>query len=324
MRLLLLSLIPLTLLPAQQEPAAPQGVPAATKKKLSEALTKTSKLQDTTFALEWAPVGKQNNPFGRAFGDRMKGKLSGSWHDGLTLVKFANDSEDELLFAGSRMLARDGNRDWCRRRGHFADGNDLDFVPDPQALLQQLGAWPLAVTKRGAGSFEDRPVEVLSVTLTPEQVGELFWSGSLPSALQFGGGVFGQAVQIALGGAGGGRPAATAPNVTMDLAISLDPGTGQVYEIRGNAWVEKNGNGNANNVFVFRAGNVQIGGAGNDDEEEEDEEEQDEPEGPLQYEKGLPKRSKKKMSCTAFTLRLGQHGQAAKPTLSEAQQRLLK
>ena len=66
----------------------------------------------------------------------------------------------ELLLAGARMLARDDNHDWCRRRGHFADGNKLDYVPDPQALLQQLGQWPLAVTKRGAGSFDDRAKKI--------------------------------------------------------------------------------------------------------------------------------------------------------------------
>ena len=322
MRLLLLSLIPLTLLPAQQEPA-PQGVPAAAKKKLADALTKTSQQADTAFAISWGPSGKQdkNNPFGRLMGASMKGKATGSWHDGLTHVKFDGDEGDELLLAGARMLARDDNHDWCRRRGHFADGNKLDYVPDPQALMQQLGQWPLAVTKRGAGSFDDRPVEVLSVTLTGEQVAELFYAGSLPQALQYGRNVFGNAVQIAIGGGGGGRQAPPAPNLTVDLAISLDPGTGQIFEIRGNAWAEKNGNGNG--VFVFRAGNVQIGGA-DDEEEEEEEEEEAEQDGPLEYKDGLPKRSKKKFSCSGFSLQLSQHGQAPKPALTEAQQKLLK
>jgi hypothetical protein len=322
MRLLLLSLIPLTLLPAQQEPAAPEGVPAAARQKLADALTKTSQQHGTAFELKWGPTGKQddNNPFGRILGARMKGKVAGSWHEGLTHVRFDGDEGDELLLAGARMLAKDGTRDWCRRRGHYADGNKLDFVPDPQALLQQLGGWPLAVTKRGAGSFDDRPVEVLSVTLTNEQCADLFYAGALPQALKYGGNMFGNAVQLAIGG-GAGRQAPPAPNLTVDLAISLDPGTGRVFEVRGNAWAEKNGNGN---VFVFQggAGQVQVGGAGQEDEEEDEEEA--EPEGPLQYKDGLPQRNKKKLSCTAFTLRLTQHGQAAKPQLTEAQQQLLK
>jgi len=328
MRLLFLSLIPLTLLPAQQESPAPQGVPAAAKQKLADALSKTSQQHDTAFEVKWGPEAKQgnnnNNPFGALLGSRMSGKVTGTWHEGLSHIKFDGDEDDELLLAGARMLARDGNRDWCRRRGHFADGNKLSYVPDPQALLQQLSGWKLAVTKRGAGSFDDRPVEVLSVTLTNEQVADLFYAGSLPPALQYGGNVFGNAVQLAIGGGGGGRQAPPAPNLTMDLAIALDPGTGQVFEIRGNAWAEKNGNGN---MFVFRggAGQVQIGAGGDDEEEEEEEEEEEaDDEGPLEYKDGLPKRSKKKLSCTKFSLRLTQHGQAPKPTLTETQQKLLK
>ena len=107
----------------------------------------------------------------------------------------------------------------------------------------------------------------------------------------------------------------------MDLAISLDPGTGTVYEVRGNAWAEQANNGN---VFVFRAG----AGAGAVQVDEDDEEDEAAPEpapgAPLRYEDGLPARDKKKLASAPFRLTLRDHGRAEKPTLTPAQRLLLR
>ncbi|MGK0517442.1 MAG: hypothetical protein ACJAUC_000120 [Planctomycetota bacterium] len=330
MRATLLLVISSCLLPATlcaQDTKAPVdpaiAAKVALKKRLTRALTKTAKTADTGFTIKWGPdkKAKENNPFAAMMGQAASGNVTGSWHEGRTHIQFGGDETDELLLAGGNMIARDKDRDWCLRSGHFADGNKVTFVPNAHALLQQLASWPLAVTRREAGAYKDRPVEVVSVTLNAEQVGELMWSGSLPESLSQGN--FGQVINIVMGG-NAGRRAATPPNTTIDLAISLDPGTNLVHQIRVRAWTEANQNGG---VFAFAAGRVAVGQAvGDDDEEAEPNEDEDEAEDnkPLEYSKGLPKRSRKKTSVANFTLSLENHGQQAKPQLNDRQQSLLR
>lgn len=309
------------ILPGQTPTQDPAPAPkAATKKRLSAALEKTASLSDTAFTIKWGPDKKvnKNNPFAQLLGQRSSGKVNGSWHKGQRALKFGGNEKDELIFRGGRMLARDDKRDWCLRSNHWADGNKIDHVPDPQSLVQLLATWPLAVTNRTAGAFNDRPVEIISVTLNEEQVGELLWSGSLPATLATSqSNVF--RIAQRLGGGGRGRTAATPPDVTIDLAIALDPGTNLVHEIRVRAWTPNDGN---NNLGVFVVGGA-VGGAVDDEEEEEEEEEPDE-NTPLVYENGLPKRPRKKVSVANFTLTLKDHGSHAAAELNERQLRLLR
>ena len=325
MKPLLLSLLSASLLmatlPSQdavQEPAVDPK--AAVKKRLKAALAKSGTTADTAFSLKWGPdkKAKQNNPFAAMMAEGNSGSVKGSWHDDYRTVKFAGKGKDELLLSGTRMLARDDNRKWCRRNAHFADGNRIIYIPDPQVLLQQLAAWPLAVTHREAGALNDRPVEIVSVTLNAAQVGELFWSGAMPESMATNNGIaFGIAQQVGGGRAAPARAAATPPDVTMDLAISLDPSTHLVHEIRARAWAKENAN---MAVFVI---NGRIGGNADAEEEEAEEEEVDES-APLVYEKGLPKRPRKKMGVANFTLRLTEHGQRAQAELNDKQKSLLR
>lgn len=321
--LLLFCLLPQ--LRSQQSPETQPAVPAAVRARLTDALTKTAATSDTAFELQWGQPPKKGARPGLAqiLGARSRGEVRGSWHEDLAQLAFQNEQEDQLIMAGGKMIARDKQRDWCRRQDRFADGNPASSRPDPRALLAQLGSWPLAVTQRSAGSFEDRPVEVLSVTLTADQTAELLWSGALPAGLKHAAGAFGQAIQLNLvAGMGGGRQAATPPELTVDLAISLDPGTGTIFEVRGNAWAEQANNGN---VFVFRAG---AGAVQVDEDEEDDEEDEAAPEeapgAPLRYEDGLPARDKKELARVPFRLTLRDHGRAEKPTLTPAQWLLLR
>jgi hypothetical protein len=290
----------------------------ALKKRLTGALTKTAKTADTGFTIKWGPdkKAKANNPFAAMMAQAASGDVTGSWHEGRTHVHFGSDEKDELLLAGGSMLARDKNRDWCRRSGHFADGNRITFVPNAQALLKQLASWPLAVTRREVGAYRDRPVEIVSVTLNAEQVGELIWSGCLPRSLSQG--HFAQAINIVIGG-NAGRQAATPPNTTIDLAVSLDPGTNLVHQIRVRAWTKSDQNGGALAVPV---GGIAIGRV--EEEEEEEEEEEADDNKPLEYVKGLPKRSRRKASVANFTLQLENHGQQAKTELTARQKSLLR
>lgn len=304
------------------EPKADDSAHAGTKKRLQAALQTSAETTDTAFVIEWGPdqAARPQNPFGRLLGGVNSGKATGSWHKELRSVKFDGDEEDQVLVAGARTIARDATRDWCVRSGRYADGNRLNYVPDPQALLAQLAAWPLAVTQRSAGAIDDRPVEIISVTLNPDQIGELLWSGSLPETMANG---LTSVLRIAAGGRGQNlRTAATPPDVTVDLAIAIEPGANRVHEIRGRAW--KKAQGRRGGVIAFPAGRVQVlGGQANDDEEGDDEQEVD-PKAPLVYENGLPKRPRKKMTITNFRLGLSAHGQTEPEVLNDRQKRLLR
>lgn len=323
MRLAILTVAALAQLVPAQEPERADAL-AASRPRLEKALQKTAGLTDTAFAAEWGPHGKQDGnddpvaAFLMATG-RGKQKVTGSWHARHGHYAFDGDAGDELLVAGRRMLARSDADGWTLRAGRYADGSDLAFVPDIELLLTQLGSWQMAMTHREVGSLDDKPVEIITVTLNDDQVADAVWSGMLPSALVsgFAGNVF----RIALGGRGGGRQAAPKPDAIVDLAITLDPATSLVHQLKFRVYTKAD-QGFGRNVVIQRVG----GGAvvAEEKEEAEEEEAEGEPGAPLQFIDGLPKRSRKKQSVSDYTIRLRQHGEAAGPALTDEQKKLLR
>jgi hypothetical protein len=330
-----------TLLPAQTTSPAPAtptpGAAAgadltAAKAKLANALQKCASQHDTAFEFAWGPDGKKKKKddamaFAMALGAMPNGKTSGSWHADLLHVKFDNDNADELLVAGRRTLAKDGKHDWTVRTGRFADGNTAPFVPDPALLLQRLAAWDLAVTHRAVGSLDDRPVEIVSVSLTPDQVTEAVWAGLLPENIAQaaeGMGMF----RMVGGAAKGARPAPNEPSAQVDLAIHLDPATGIVHQLHFRGWAKADGPGAR---FAGAGGVVVVGraigpGGGGDEEEEEEESDKEaaaQKDAPLVYENGLPVRPRKKTTVNDCTVRLRDHGQKPAAELTTEQKRLL-
>jgi ADP-ribose pyrophosphatase YjhB (NUDIX family) len=88
------------------------------------------------------------------------------------------------------------------------------------------------------------------------------------------------------------------------------------------AWTKSDPNGG---VFAFPAGGMVIGRTEEEeDEEEEEEEEEADDNKPLEYVKGLPKRSRRKSSVANFTLQLENHGLQAKTELTARQKILLR
>lgn len=325
------------LLLAQNTSPAPTTPPAvagadlgAAKTKLHGALQKSAALADTAFTVSWGPDKKKkandDNPFAAMMGARMSGKATGSWHRDSLALAFDGETADELLATGRRTLAKSGTDDWKVRAGRFADGNKLDFVPDPSLLLQQLASWDLEVTQRTAGALDDRPVEIVSVTLSPEQVAEAIYAGLLPEAITqaaMGGGVFRIAAGMGIGGAAAGRKAPPAPTTTIDLAIHLDPGTNLIHQLHFRGWTKADQQGAAGVVMV-QGGGVRVGGTGDDEDEEEDEKETAaKAEGPLVYENGLPVRPRKKISVSDCTIRFTEHGQKSPAPLTDKQKQLL-
>ncbi|HZN38516.1 MAG TPA: hypothetical protein VFD82_06910 [Planctomycetota bacterium] len=333
-RSVLFALLCANLVPAQESqpaaraadaPAAADAL-AAAKQKLTTALQKTAALQDTGYRANWGADRKkkgESNPFEALVG-ASKGSVEGSWHTDRQHVAFDNDNKDELVVAGRRSIAKDDQRDWRLRPGRFADGSTTGFVPDVPLLLQQLANWDLAVLQRTAGALDDRPVEVISVTLNADQVGEAVWAGLIPesvaSPLMMG--AFGRF------GAAGPRPAPATPDATVDLAVTIDPGTSLVHQIQFRGWSKQNAGGRAagGGVFVVQAGGgaVAMRGGGDEEGEEEDTKAETGKAGaPMTFENGLPIRPRKKTTVMDYTVRLFDHGSKKAPELSDEQKKLL-
>lgn len=322
-------------LPAQDSPAAtkppavtqpsPEQLAAATQR-LATALQKAAALTDTRFEVAWAPDNKPaeggNQPLavflGARIGGSVEGACQGSWHQDLLHLHYDGGDHDELLVAGRRMLAKDAQTPWCLRKGHFANGADLGFLPDPQLLLQRLATMGLTVTNREVGSLDDRPVEVLSATLDQDQLTDLMWSETLPSSMAMS---LHQVFRIQGVGGQVGRPAAQKPDAIVDLVVHLDPATSLVQRLKFRCWTKDDAQV-GRFVVVNRAGAAQAGG---DEDEDELPDSAGERAGdqPLRYENGLPVRPRKKTNVMDFTVRLLDHGKFAAPPLDEAQRRLL-
>ncbi|MFM1873648.1 MAG: hypothetical protein RL398_3070 [Planctomycetota bacterium] len=312
-----------------QSPAPPTAAAdpmAAHKAKLKAALSKANAV-DTAFAAEWKRDGKAPGEDGMQVffaGGPMSqaGRVDGSWHERLTALRMGQQG-DRLLLANGRMLARDAKREWCLRKGRFADGNELDYLPDVTGLLDLLASMDLQIAHRDVGMHDDRPAEFVSVPLTKAQIAELEWNSLLPPAVLSSMPNF--AAIMLFGQPAAERPEATSTTATIDLAIVYDPAMLTVYELRFRSWQSQEQMmqmGGGVMVQVGQAGVVQV----QREAEAEDDDEGDEakPQGPMQYEKGLPVRSRKGMSVMDYVVRLRDHGQTKAPELTDAQKRLLR
>jgi hypothetical protein len=161
------------------------------------------------------------------------------------------------------------------------------------------------------------------VTLNADQVGEAVWAGLIPESvvtpLTFG--AFGRVGM-------GHRAVPPTPDATLDLAVTIDPGTSLVHQIQFRGWSKQNAGGRAagGGVFVVQAGGgaVTVAGGGNDEDEEEDSKtEAGKADAPMTFENGLPVRQRKKMSVMDYTVRLFDHGSKKAPELSDEQKKLL-
>ncbi len=325
----------LGLLPAQDSPATTQAQApapltaeqlAAGKQRLATALQKSAALVDTRFEAKWGPDKKPKDAgngavavfLGNRMGGSADGACQGSWHPDLQHVRYDGGDNDELLVAGRRMLAKDDQTPWCVRKGRFANGADLGFVPDPQLLLQRLAAMDLAVAAREVGALDDRPVELLSATLDQDQLADLLWSEALPPSLSQS---ISQIFRIGAGGINQKRMGAPKPDATLDLVVHIDPATSLVQRLQFRCWTKDDMPG-MGRVVVVNGGAVQA--QGDDDEEEEDEKAKaGDANQPLRYENGLPVRPRKKTNVVDFTVRLSEHGKAVAPALDDTQKKLL-
>lgn len=302
------------MLPAQAPSPAPNDEWAAARARLVTALQKTATLKDVAFDCTWGPpaakdVNAPRDPFAPA-----GGTLHGSWHADRTLYQYERTNTDELIVTGRGTIACDAERSWCHRVGRFADGQPVSYRPDPPLLLRQLAALDLAVVHRDIGMADERPVEIVTVTLTPDQANELLRSGLLPDTIGNETGLQGLRFRVVQAGAQG---APKIPDATIDLAIGIDPGLSIVRTLHVRC-ASKRPAGAAGRIVVLGGnGAVQVAKADEPDEAEA------EPGAPARFEDHLPVRSQKDRATTDVTFNLTQHGSKAAPPLTPAQQNLL-
>ncbi len=225
--------------------------------------------------------------------------------------------DDEVLFANGRMLARQQNGAWKLRRGCLVGGQPLPFVADPLVMISVLADLPAGAllvtnvasvtTKDPKDAQRERELVTFSVHFKGQAADELAMCGLTPRAS-------GNPMMSMLGGPGG---EAAKPELTTDLAITVERDSGLVVRIVSKAYSKSEQSGN----FQIRVGGAD--GAEIDDAEEEDDETAV-AEASLRFSKGLPERKlDKKTSLITFDISLSQHGTAKTPTINDAAKALL-
>jgi len=179
----------------------------------------------------------------------------------------------------------------------------------PPLLLRLLASLDLSLTQRSVASLDNRPVEIVSATLTPMQIGELIFAGALPRPVA-------PTRSVAVGA--GGRAPASPPEVTVDMAIAFDPSTGLVHRVQCRTYSKTGG------------GATGMGGAGargpvptTAEPEKKEGGAEPMPGATVEYVDGLPVRPREGLLVTNFEMRLHDHGKVPVPVLDDQQQRLL-
>jgi hypothetical protein len=290
-------------LSAQDAEKAPKAA------KLRKALSTMTRLPSLAF--ETSTTTTAQNPFVRLRGGRApkpRTVATNGVSSGDILSLSFNDDEDQVIFRGRRMIARNDDSAWALRRGKLAEGGTLPFVFDPELFFGTLSKLPLKVMHKEVGTANNKPVETYTISISGEDAQNLLWGGVIPEPSASGSAGAMQVVMI--GGAGGGfRRAAPKVKMTVDLAISIDPATSLVHKIKVRTYSKAN-----NNRFggmVIRAGG---GGFGEDEDDEDEEDEEEEaqefdPENP-KFEGALPVRKKKGKNVMKFNITITEHNSA--------------
>lgn len=302
--------------PAGAAPA--DDLRAAAAQRANKAIARSAATVDTSFRVRWGPdlppVAGDPPPAPASAGG-IKGSASGSWHDGRMLLRLDGEPGDEFLIAGGRTLARDAKRPWAIRRGRHADGSVAPFLPDVLGLLEFLAARELPPTHAGTGAIDDRPVEVVTMTLTTEQAAEAVWSGLLPEFF-----VAGMSLALPRGGA---RPPAPLPTAAVDVAVHFDPAVGAVRRVHVRCWLTPEIQRGGRIALRFNAEGrpERVDPADVDADEAANAEAREQP---LRFADGLPLRPRRGLLVSDLVLDLGEPGKATAPELDAAARALLR
>ena len=227
-----------------------------------------------------------------------------------------NDGDDEAVLYRGRMVAR-SDSDWKLRRNYLYNGSPMPFVLDPQLFFEALGQLPKSALKIRKVDHQETTKGkrvVLSITLTGEAATDFALAGTLPP---FEKGFGGMIVKLgAMGGGGGGEP-----DLTVDLALMLDPNTALVHRVR-SASYQEGGMAGGGRVVIAGGG----GGFGDEDDEEDEKEVKiRDAQGNRIYKRGLPRRKlKDSQSKMEFNISFTKHGQPYVFEMDAAGRKLLR
>lgn len=272
-------------------------------KKMASLNSVRFKTVETQDAASTRQIRKQMAGLGGGmFGGGQDKIVRGALSDGVLHARM-NDGDDEAVLYRGRMVAR-SDSEWKLRRDRLYNGSPMPFVLDPQLFFEALGQLPKsALTIRKVDHQETTKGKrvVLSITLKDEAATDFALAGTLPPLEKgFGG------MMVKLGAMGGGGVGE--PDLTVDLALVVDPSTALVHKVRSAGYQE---GGMAGGGRVVIAG----GGGGFDDEDEEEDEDEDEvktrdAQGNRLYKRGLPVRKlKDSLSKMEFKISFTKHGQ---------------
>jgi hypothetical protein len=107
--------------------------------------------------------------------------VEGGWGADL-LWASANEGKDQVLWHGRRMVGRQGEEPWRLRQGVVGNGTRMPKLFDPETFFQALLHSKLDVIHADVGALEDRPVEIVTVSLTGDDSYDVLWSGLVPDA----------------------------------------------------------------------------------------------------------------------------------------------
>jgi hypothetical protein len=190
----------------------------------------------------------QDNAVMRNAGFAMPGggdiDVDGGWHGDTVFARCGEG--DEVVRHHGRMVAKDAGT-WKLRSGKLPSGTPVPFLASPPLLFTLLHDLPPAqapIRSVEATGQADKPQVILGLTLQGQAATDLALSGALP------------AVSGGLGGIqmfGGGGAALPQPDYTVDLALTVDPESGDVLRLRARVY-ERN--------EMLRNMRIQFGGPG--------------------------------------------------------------
>lgn len=235
----------------------------------------------------------------------VSGRRAGPW-----LVADITDGEQELVLHGSRMIARESGGSWCPRRNVDVFGAPLPFVFDPALFFERIASVGenAGEIRTQAARWREGDYQILELTLTGEAARSVVLGGGVPATRGMGG-------AIMIGGPGGGLGQADVPEMTVDLAMWIDPSTGLCHRMKASSYQESS---------TPQGMRFEIQGADLGDENDAEKINEFDAEGNRLYRNGLPVRAvDESTSAMHFDVELRDHGQAAAPELDDGARQLL-
>ncbi|MGE0142372.1 MAG: hypothetical protein AB7I19_03855 [Planctomycetota bacterium] len=277
------------------------------------SLAKTCAQMQDLVSLKFETVEDQDAAMMRRFRHMMpdaakEKELAGRVVEGSTWLDLS-DSDQEVVVAHGRAIAREIGGAWRPRRGLDAFGKPLPFVFDPQMFFERLHAASAAGkdVRTENATWRGAEYTVHTLTLDEDAARDFVLGGAVPAPQSMGG-----AMMIGGNVMGGGD----LPELLVDVAVWIDAKSGLCHRVKVN--VQQDSNLPDNVRFEFQ------GAEGLDDAPEAEDVTEFDADGKRIYRHGLPVRKlEESVSAMRFEARLSEHGTAAKLDLDDEARALL-